>query len=190
MIVASVDLAGALAQFEESLKIDERAASNLGSAKAQRDLSISLERLGGVLVASGDPAGARDRFEQSLKIRERLTASNPVSAEAQRDLSVSLSKLGEALVALGDLAGGRDRFEQSLKIAERLAVSNPASAEAQRDLIVDHARLGILSGSEHHWREALRIALDLQGQGRLAPSDARMIDELRKQVAAAENAKP
>src|SRR6266545_4973490 len=176
VLVSSSDQAGARARFEESLKIAERlAAANPSSAEAQRDLSISLEELGGVLVSSGDWAEARTRLEASLKIRERLAAANPSSAEAQRDLSVSLYRLGNVLFASGDLPGARARFEESLEIAERLAKSNPSSAEAQRDLMLSHMVLGFLPGGERHLEEILRIALDLQRQGRLTPDDARRV---------------
>ena len=171
---------------------DARRAAEQAITHAQndRDRSAAGTELGEVLVASGDLAGARARFEEFLKICERLAAANPSSADAQRDLSVSLIKLGDVLVASGDLAGARARFEESLKISERLAAANPTSAEAQRDLIVSHWKLGGLLGGERHWSEALRIALDLQSQGRLAPRDAWMIDELRNRVSASEKANP
>jgi hypothetical protein len=86
----------------------------------------------------------------------------------------------------GELSGAQARFEQSLAIAERLAAANPTSAEAQRDLLVSHWRLGDLSDGEHHWSRALEIALDLHRRGLLAPSDAWMVDELRRRATAAE----
>ncbi len=191
MLVAEGDLAGARRRFEEGLKIAGRlAADNPTSAEAQRDLSISLEKLGSVLVAAGDLTGARNRLEEDLKITKRLAEDSPTSAEAQRDLSLCLEKLGDVLVAAGDLAGARKRFEEALQIAERLAAYNPASAQAQRDLIVCHIKLGGLPGGEHHWSAALHIALALQSQGRLAPRDAWLVDALRAKVSAAENAEP
>jgi tetratricopeptide (TPR) repeat protein len=190
VLVASGDLSGARARFEESLKIAERlAAANPTSADAQRDISVTLIDLGYALVASGDLLGARARFEESLKIAGRLAAANPTSADVQRDIGVSLNMLGEVLVASGDLSDARARFEESLKIREWLAAANPSSAEAQRDLIVNHVKLTILPGGELHWSEALRIALDLKSQGRLAPRDAWMIEDLQKRVADAEKAK-
>jgi hypothetical protein len=135
-------------------------------------------------------AGGRARFEACLKIDQRLAAANPDSAEAQRDLSVILSLLGEVLATQGDPAGARTRFETSLKIRQHLADANPLSAAAQRDLILTHVKLAQLPGGERHWREALRIALDLQKTGRLASSDDWMIDDLRKHVAGAEGTKP
>ena len=190
-LIESRDLTEASARFEESLKIRERLAEESPrSTEAQRDLSASLIKLGDVLVLSGHLEGARTRYEKSLEIAENLAAANPSSVKAQRDLFVSLNKLGEVLDASGDLAGARDRFEKLFKIAERLAAANPASAEAQRDLLVSHAKLGSLPGGNLHWNAALEIALSLQRQGRLAPNDAWMIEELQKQVAATEKAKP
>jgi phage tail protein X len=85
---------GRKARHEASLAVLERlAAANPGSAEAQRDLSVSLNKLGDVLVQAGDLAAARERYQASLAVAERLAAANPGSAEAQRDLWVSLWKL-------------------------------------------------------------------------------------------------
>jgi len=87
--------------------------ANRSSAAAQRDVSVSLERLGNVLVAAGDLKSARERFEQSLEIDQRLAKANPSSAAAQRDLMVSYAKLGQ-------LTGEKDWWRKALEIAERL----------------------------------------------------------------------
>ena len=63
--------------------------------QAQRDVSVSLDRIGDVLVQAGDLAGAKARFEASLKVAERLAEQNPGSAQAQRDLWVSMWRLAE-----------------------------------------------------------------------------------------------
>ena len=78
-----------------------------GSAEAQRDVSVSLSRLGDVLVTAGDVGGgAGGRFAQSLAMDEKLAAANSASAEAQRDMSVSLNKLGDVLLKAGGVGGG------------------------------------------------------------------------------------
>jgi tetratricopeptide (TPR) repeat protein len=190
VLVESGDFAGARARFEASVKIRERlAAARPDSDGAQRDLGVSLDDLGRVLTLLHDRPGARVQFEKSLKITERLAAARPGSTDAQRELSVSLERVGTMLLSAGDRAAGIARLEEALKIRERLAASNPDSARAQRELIVSHITLGLL-GSGPHSREGLRIALDLQKKGLLAPTDAWMIDELRRQVAAAEKAEP
>jgi len=58
------------------------------SAQAQRDLSVSLDRLGDVEVAAGNLQAARLLFARSSDIREGLAKADPHSALAQRDLSL------------------------------------------------------------------------------------------------------
>jgi len=109
------DLAGAKAFFEESLDIARRLAHNATSAQAQRDVGVSLQRLGDVAVLAGDLAGAKARFEESLAIARKL-AHDPTSAQAQRDVVSSLIKLGGAT---------RDRtlLDEALQLAQRLQQS-------------------------------------------------------------------
>ena len=138
-------LENAAKAMQQAVVASERlAASNKVSPQAQRDLSVSLERLGDVEVWVGDQSAARSAFERSLEVMERLAASNPGSAGVQRDLSVSLIKLADVEVQAGDLSAAREAYERSLEVLERLAASNPGSAEAQRDLSVGLERLGDL----------------------------------------------
>ena len=72
------ELGEARKRFEQALVMDEKlAAANPGSAKAQRDLSVSLNKLGEVLGKAGELGEARDRFEQSLVMREKLAGREP-----------------------------------------------------------------------------------------------------------------
>jgi hypothetical protein len=86
------------------------------------------------------------------------------------------------LVAAGDLAGARTRYERSLAIAERLAQANPTSAAAQRDVLVSYRRMAQVTQDVAWWRKALSLAEELQRTGRLAPSDAGLLEFLRRQV--------
>jgi tetratricopeptide (TPR) repeat protein len=196
------DLAAAQQRFTQSLKISEQlaadnlAADNLGAdnlaaknpasatrnAQAQRDLSISLSKLGDLLVQAGDLAAAQQRFTQSLKISEQLAATNPASAQAQEDLSVSLDQLGHVLLLGGELAGAQQRFSQSLKIREQLAAANPSSAtvnaQAQRALCMSLDGLGNvkfqggdLAGALHSFTQSFRIREQLAAAN---PSSATM----------------
>ena len=81
----------------------------MSSVAFQRDVSVSLTKLGDVLVAQGELAGARQRYQESLDIDRRLAAADVSSVAFQRDVSVSLIKLGDVLVAQGDLGGARAR---------------------------------------------------------------------------------
>ena len=98
------DRAGALAAYQESLDIRRKlAAADPGNAQAQRDVSVSLDKLGDVkLQRRRRPAGALAAYQESLDIRRKLAAHDPGNAQAQRDVSVSLDKVGDV-----KLAGGR-----------------------------------------------------------------------------------
>ena len=144
--------AGCLAACHEVLK--RLAASDPANAAWQRDLSVSLEKLGDLAVAQGDLAGALRSFSESKTIRERLAASDPANAAWQRDLSVSLEKLGGLAVAQGDLAGALRSFSESKTIAERLAASDPANAAWQRDLIVSYQKLAKVAAKAGEHGEA------------------------------------
>jgi tetratricopeptide (TPR) repeat protein len=67
------------------------------------DLSVSYEKVGGVLEAQGKLQEALDSYQQSLNIRRTLAEQDKSNAGWQRDLSVSLEKVGEVLVAQGKL---------------------------------------------------------------------------------------
>ncbi|MDF1736536.1 MAG: tetratricopeptide repeat protein [Minwuia sp.] len=145
--LVSGNIGVARAALERSLELLEQlAASNPGSAEAQRDLSVSLERLGDVEVQAGDLAAARAAHERSLEVREQLAASNPGSAQAQRDLSVSLERLGDLEERARDILRAVELYERSLPIAEALATSNPSHPGLQRDLEITQRRLAALRG--------------------------------------------
>ena len=90
--------------YRDSLAIRDRLAqSDPGNAGWQRDLSVSLDKVGDVQVAQGDLAGALKSYRDSLAIRDRLAQSDPGNAGWQRDLSVSYEKVRDVQIAQGDL---------------------------------------------------------------------------------------
>ena len=68
------------------------AASDPGNADAQRDLSISQNKIGDVLVAQGDGPGALVAYRRGLAIREALAARDPANTQWQTDVAVSCAK--------------------------------------------------------------------------------------------------
>jgi hypothetical protein len=82
------------------------------------------------------------------------------------------------------MSSARIRFEESLAVRERLAGADPSSAILQRDLIVSLVNVHAATGEKAHVERALTLALALQEQGRLAPRDAWMVEDLRKRAAA------
>jgi len=160
------DLAGARTSYREGLAIFRALAkADPRSAAKQRDLSISLERLGDAQAArQDDMAGARASYQDELAITRILAKADPSSAEEQRDLSVSLERIAYVQVIQGDLAGARASYQESLDIRRALAKADPTSAEEQRDLSVTLARIGSvqvdqgdLAGGRAAYQEALAI---------------------------------
>jgi hypothetical protein len=142
------------------------------SAQAQRDLSVSLEKLGDVEVQAGNLARARELFARSLEIREELAKADPHSAQAQRDLSVSLERLGRGA---GRQPRARPRALRPLAGRSRRSWRRPTrhSAQAAFDVVFSRVQFAALSrmlGEMESLREHLEVAnillteMDRRGQ--------------------------
>ena len=70
------DAAGALAAYEESLPSPASWRSGQGQHEWQRDVSVSLEKLGDFKLRAGDAAGALAAYEESLAIRRKLVEAD------------------------------------------------------------------------------------------------------------------
>jgi tetratricopeptide (TPR) repeat protein len=127
-------------------------ADQLRTPAAERDLSVTLTRLGDTERANGAWEAARQAYAEGLTIDRRL-ARQIDSAEAQRDLSVSLNKLGDAEVAAGDWDAARQAYTEALAIARRLA-DQLKTPEAERDLSVSLNRLGDAEAANGNWSAA------------------------------------
>jgi tetratricopeptide (TPR) repeat protein len=135
------DAEKALQHLTRSLEIREALQKqNPDSALAARDVSISLEMLGGFLAQrgqSGDAEKALQHLTRSLEIREALQKQNPDSAQAARDLSFSIDKLGGFFAHRGqpgDAEAAARYVTRSLDIRENLLKQNPGSAHAAHDV--------------------------------------------------------
>src|SRR5204863_279995 len=87
------DAEKALGHFQRSLEVRETLlTANPNSAETARDVSISLNKLGGFLAKRGKPGDAEKalgHFQRSLEVRETLLRANPDSAAAARDVVVA-----------------------------------------------------------------------------------------------------
>jgi tetratricopeptide (TPR) repeat protein len=75
-----------------------RAAARLRAiaddSDAQRDLSVSHDKIGGVLVAQGDGPEALAAYRKGLAIAEALAGRDPANTQWQTDVVVLCAKLG------------------------------------------------------------------------------------------------
>jgi tetratricopeptide (TPR) repeat protein len=129
------DAEEALGHCRRSLEVRERLLSaNVESAKATRDVSVSLGRLADFLASRGLPGDAEQALghcRRSLEVRERLLVANVESAQAARDVSVSLGRLADFLASRGlpsDAEEALGHYRRSLEVDERLLVASAESA--------------------------------------------------------------
>jgi hypothetical protein len=72
---------GSFHAYRDSLAIAKRlATADPGNAGRQRDLSVSYNKVGGVLVAQGNLSEALQAYRDDLAIAERLAKTDPGSA--------------------------------------------------------------------------------------------------------------
>jgi len=142
-LALAIDLESKVLAFRESLQ-----DQNPQSARAARDVSVSLSKVGDFLSLrgqAGDGEKALENYQRSLEVCERLLEQNPQSAQAARDVSVSLIKVGDFLSRRGQAGDGEkalENYQRSLEVCERLLEQNPQSAEAARDVSVSLNKVG------------------------------------------------
>ena len=83
---------------------------DLTAIDTQRDLSVSLNKLGDFLASRGQPGDAEKalgHYERSLEVSEGLLRDNPQSGQAARDVSSVATSLGcsSTNLATGTLRG-------------------------------------------------------------------------------------
>src|SRR5262249_60545500 len=102
----------------------------------QSDLSLSLDRIGGVLVATDRNAEALEAYRKGLAIAERLAAADRGNAAWQRDRVVSEIKVGDVLARMGRREEALASYRQGLASAQRAGLVSPGTNPGQRELWV------------------------------------------------------
>ncbi len=166
------DLPDAKAAAEQALAIAHELAKDKGNAQAQRDLSVSYNKVGAVLVAQGHLAEALTSFEAGLDIIERVAKADPGNARWQYDLGISNERIGDIQMAQGNLAAALKSYAAKRDIISRLAKSNPGNAGWQRDLSIAYEKIGDVLKAQGNLAEALKsYQVYLAIAERLAKSD-------------------
>ena len=107
--------------YQQALEIAQKlAAADPSDAQAQRDLSVSYNRLGNVQLQSGEVTEALGSYQQGLKIRQKLAAADPSDAQAQLNLVVSFGQLGRVNQKEKEYQRAIAWYEQALVILKRL----------------------------------------------------------------------
>ena len=148
-------------KLQEAVTIaEQRSLDAPHNAQAQRNLSISYNKLGDLLRQEGKGAEARKAYEEDLRISQKLAQEDPHNAQAQRDLSISYERLGDLLIQEGRGAEAHKVYDDGLAISQKLAQEDPHNAQAQRDLSVSYNKLGDLLRQEGKGAEARKAYED------------------------------
>ncbi len=103
------------------------------NSEAQRDLSISYNKLADLAVRSREIDQACGYYEQDLAIARSLAGADPVNVGKQRDVMISLLQLGRLLSGTGDRERGRMMVSEAAEIAQRIGVDLGLSGDPSRD---------------------------------------------------------
>jgi tetratricopeptide (TPR) repeat protein len=121
---------------------EARAKARPTCTRAQRGLSIALNRLGAIATRAGSLMTARRCFSRAFALRKALAYQDPLSPRSQDDLASSLSKLGDVALLAEDVAAAAELFTQAVELCEALAEAAPADLLAQRALALSSRKLG------------------------------------------------
>ena len=146
----------------ESLELSRQLRAALGDTpQTLRDLSVSLDNVGGVSGELGDLEAARAAYAESLELSRQLRTALGDTPQALRDLSVSLNKVGGVSGELGDLEAARAAYAESLELSRQLRAALGDTPQAAQDLAVSltlYATVLAKQGDASAAREALRAA--------------------------------
>jgi tetratricopeptide (TPR) repeat protein len=124
------------------------AAQDPGNADHRRDLSTSLNRVGGVLELQSDLTGALAAYRESLDIMRELAAANPRNTGWQADLARTLVNVGDVLANQADSAGALAAHRESLDIRRKLVAGTPGNTDWQADLAWSLGKVGDVLGNQ------------------------------------------
>ncbi len=167
----------------QSLKISRKLfANDPESAFAERDVSISLERLGDARIQAGDSAGALTAYKERLEFARRLLARQPGNLDVKRDVSVALNKIGDVELRDGNTKAALAAYEEGLVIARELAETATDKAQAERDVSISLTKVGDMKMQTEEYDAALKVyeeSMDIRR--RLAtedPGSSRVLSDL------------
>ncbi len=134
------------------------------NSRWQRELSVSLNKVGDVELQEGDADGAISRYNEALAIVGRLAERDPENLVWLRDVGLSLSKVGDARLHTRDTGGAIANYEQALEKLRRLSEHDPNNTLWQSDLWMALNNVGDVklrtsdaSGATPDYQEALAI---------------------------------
>ncbi|MHC5115425.1 MAG: tetratricopeptide repeat protein, partial [Planctomycetota bacterium] len=148
--------------YEESMRIREQLAREeyddaRYARRAQRDLTVGIQRLADERSVRGDHDGALAKFRQALDIRRTLLDAAPSSSRALRDLAVTDIFVARELLALDRADEALPHAEEAGRLARRRLVDNPTDERARTVEAMQLEVMGRVQGALGAWDEAQRL---------------------------------
>ena len=138
---------------------------------AQRNLSVSHNKLGNIDFDIGDTASAFENFLLGLEIRKSLARRYPDNNQLQHDLSFSHNSIGYIYAITGNASAARPHLKCAIEIRKELSQREPDNKERQHNLAISYElfgdvefRLGDISSSRHHLEYGAIIAEKISTQ--------------------------
>jgi tetratricopeptide (TPR) repeat protein len=200
-------------QLLNAVAKDKTAHAEQAATQAEKDrkeAAIAYRNLGAI-AGLRDPKAAREAYAKAVALDPdnaeglywdgwfQLQAKNLAAAEKSYRAGLQLAGKGAgenqifwARTGLGDIAVARGHLNAALaaygearSVMERLAGSDAGNADWQRDLIVSCVKIAEVFPGEAllMLTRAAAIANQLRDEGRLAPTDAWMPEDLARQLA-------
>jgi tetratricopeptide (TPR) repeat protein len=163
---------------EDALSLARRHAKETPNDATQRDLSVSLDYVGGVAQVQGDWTEAESVYRESLALRRQLVERLGGTPESLRDLSLSLDKVGGVAQAQGDWTQAESVYRESLALSRQLVERLGGTPESLDDLAVSLLNLaGRPGGDPAAGAEAAEIYRLLASR---FPSTVRFVHQLQR----------
>ena len=106
------------------------------------DLSIALDRIGGVFMAQGKPEQAAPLFDEGLERSRAFLLKDPDDPGRQRGLNIALQRMGDVFMAQRKPEQAAPLFGQSLERSRAILLRDPDNPDRQRDLTVSLVKMG------------------------------------------------
>ncbi len=151
---ADGQLAEAIRLFQQSKTLAEKLANDSEDLQAQRDLSMTYERLGSTSSIASQRQAAIAYYRKYLDIAQRLWDSDASNVAAQRDLAIAHARLGEESLKANALDDALAYYRRYLELAE-LPATDAHHAAARYDLWSAHTRLGHIYSRRGDVRQAI-----------------------------------
>jgi tetratricopeptide (TPR) repeat protein len=167
--LANPDYVAALEAFTNSLCLRRRNSGRDPSrTELARDVSYSLERIGGAKAKLDDREGAQTAYFEALAIRRRVAAGVPDNALYQGDVAASLQLIGE-YYARNDLKLALAFYDAAADLRLEITVHSPEDKRARINLEVAQKKAAdvrqllaekytLEDFSDHWWRKPVADA--------------------------------